>query len=454
LRNRIKARLGDLWWYTFLLFCAQRVGDAINLFIGLWLVPHYVPQAELGAVLPLAQIGNVLGLPLMVLLWGMTRFLSLYAANQETGKLKALLRDASCLMLVLVLGTLAYANFVMPPVFERMRVANGHLGMLIVLSGAVAAAAPIASTALQGLKLFRTTIIVTLISAPLRLAVMAVCLPIRGLSGYFVGQTIPGLITMGFSFVGLRHILNRKVKAVPYWRADGKRILAYLIPCALLAFFSVMQSSVETFVIRHRLPDLESAAFYMISRFAETGAYMGIAVIFVAFPLIAEKHERGEATERIMWHSMAGTLLAGGLLAGGFLLFGRMLLGSVASWRLYAGFAPQMALLTLIHAVRVATSCFLSAEMACGRSRYLLHYGFLLSMESVLLYASTGFLFFVPYVPADWIRAVELFNPCRLTFVLQVMFAFSLLPFIAVITHALIRRRRAAAPRPALQPTT
>ena len=50
--HRIHERCGDLWWYAALLFMAQRFGDTINMFVGMWLVPKYVPQDELGAVLP------------------------------------------------------------------------------------------------------------------------------------------------------------------------------------------------------------------------------------------------------------------------------------------------------------------------------------------------------------------------------------------------------------------
>ena len=54
--HKIHERCGDLWWYAVLLFVAQRFGDAINMFVGMWLVPKYVPQEELGAVLPLMSI--------------------------------------------------------------------------------------------------------------------------------------------------------------------------------------------------------------------------------------------------------------------------------------------------------------------------------------------------------------------------------------------------------------
>ena len=83
LLSSIKSRLGELWWYTLILFCVQRLGDVINVFVGLWLVPRYVPQEELGAVLPLLQVGGTLGLPLTILLGPFTKFLNTYATRGE-----------------------------------------------------------------------------------------------------------------------------------------------------------------------------------------------------------------------------------------------------------------------------------------------------------------------------------------------------------------------------------
>ena len=92
--HRIHARVGDLWWYTALLFVAQRCGDVINMFVGMWLVPRYVPQEELGAVLPLTQFVSLVGLPLGVIAIPFMKYLNLYAEKGEYGKVKALLRDA------------------------------------------------------------------------------------------------------------------------------------------------------------------------------------------------------------------------------------------------------------------------------------------------------------------------------------------------------------------------
>ncbi|MEI7901560.1 MAG: hypothetical protein WCK89_15015 [bacterium] len=439
--SKIKQRLGSLWWYTLIMFCVQRFGDVINMFVGLWLVPQYVSPSELGAVLPLVQMGNILGLPLMIVMGPFVKFLNTHATHGEYGKVKALLRDGCLFTLLLFLATMLYARFVLPPVFERMRVAEGSLGLLIVLSGVVAVAAPIATTALQGLKKFRIVILVGILGAPLRLATMAVCLPIRGLSGYFVGQTLPNLLTMCIAFFGLRHILGRAVKAEPYWRSDGKRMLAYMGPCGIVIVLGVMQMAVEAFVIRHRLPDLESAAYYMISRFAEMGAYMGMTMIFVAFPLIAERHEKGETSGRLLWHSMGGTLAVGLSLALLFFLFGAWLFRQVDAWHPYAAFAPQMSVLTMMYAFRLATGCFTSHEMACRRFTFLSYYGVLLVVEMLVLYGLTGYRFFSAFIPGAWMTTIEALNPCCLSFVLGVMFMFTLLAFGASLAHALRQAR-------------
>ena len=57
----LRTKLGPLWWYTLMIFLVQRFGDVINAFIGVWLVPRYVPMEELGSLRPLMQIGALLG---------------------------------------------------------------------------------------------------------------------------------------------------------------------------------------------------------------------------------------------------------------------------------------------------------------------------------------------------------------------------------------------------------
>ncbi len=440
LGRQIKARLGDLWWYTLIMFCVQRFGDAVNLFTGLWLVPLYVPQAELGAVLPLVQVGYVLALPLMVFLGPFNKFLNTYATRGETGKVKALLRDGLLLAVLIFVATMLYARIVMPPVFERMRVAEGSLGFLIVLSGVVAATAQIPTTALQGLKNFRMITYAGLLSAPLRLLTMLVCLPIRGLSGYFVGQTAPYLLSAGIGIFGLRHVLSRKIQAMPYLRTDGRRILAYMMPCGVLAGIGILQMAVETFVIRHQLPDIESAAYYMISRFAEASGYLSTTMLFVSFPLMAERHVRGESSTRLLWHTVWGTLATGLLASLAFCCMGSWLFLSVPTLRPYAAFIPHLVALTVLISLRGATFCLINHELACDRFAFVGCVVGPLVAEMIVLYAVTGYRFFTPYIPVIWLTNLAAFNPCRLSVVIDIMLFFAVIVFVALLVHKLTRK--------------
>lgn len=62
LLNKLHARLGDFWWYSLMIFMAARAADCLNVFVGLWLVPKYVPPSELGAVQPLTNFASLLPL--------------------------------------------------------------------------------------------------------------------------------------------------------------------------------------------------------------------------------------------------------------------------------------------------------------------------------------------------------------------------------------------------------
>lgn len=433
--NKIKERLGPLWWYMIILFCVQRVGDVINMVIGVYVIPKYVPQEELGAVLPLTKVGALLVLPLSILLLTFKKFLNKYAVHEEVGKIKRLLLDMFMLSAVLSCAALLYARFFMPFLFERMRVADGRLGILIVASGIIGVVAPVFSSTLEALKRFQLIAVVQLLSAPLRLATLLICMPIRALSGYFMGQIVPDLFSMGLSLWRLIPLLSSKIKSVPYWKTDGMAMLRYTGPIAMYSVFGMLVTVAEAFVIRHRLPDIESAGYYMISRFAEIGNYLGNSVILVLFPLVAERFERGQKSFAMLNQSL-GVILAGGVaLATAFQFFGRPLFSVLPDWGLYVEFVPQMVLLTVIISLRSATGCYMTHEMACARFGYIYYCSGLHCLEVCLLYGVTGYTFFKPYVPEKWIVRIAELNPGRLDFILQVMCVFSVLNVVGIAFH-------------------
>ena len=439
--NVIHAKLGDLWWFTLLLFAAQRFGDAINMFVGLWLVPRYVPQAEIGAVLPLAQVVSVLGLPLGILAIPFMKFLDIYNSRGEAGKVKSLLRDVFIGTGILSLVVLLLAGLVLPFFFERMRVATGMLGVLVVLGSVLTAVATIFGNAVQGLKMYSTTVWFNLLGAPMRLVTMAVAMPFRALSGYFAGQCAAPAVSVGGSLWALRKRFGSTVKAKPYWREDRKAILYYTIPIAIWTIVGTLTSALEALVIRHRLTDFESAGYYMITRFTDIASYLGGTFIIFLFPMVAGLSAMNSRSRRVLVHSLYGTIV-GGLLVGVLLhIGGRSLLGLNALWNPFQPLAGMMFPICVLNVLMLSGSCFATYEMAQGRFGFFRYAVPLILFKSLFLYAVTGIGFFEGVLPGEWVDFVRTLNPCRLSFVIYFLICAHAAIFVCFVVHEVIRVR-------------
>lgn len=419
--DQIHARLGDLWWYTILLFVAQRIGDIINMFVGLWLVPKCVGPQDLGAVLPLTQLISLVGLPLGIVATPFMKYLTVYAEKGEYGKVKALLRDVFLGTAALAVVTLVFAWLILPFFFERVRVAAGSLGFLIVLGSVLAAVSTIFGNAVQGLKLYNATVWFNLLGAPFRLVTMLVAMPFRALSGYFAGQCAPyGVSIVGAVWV-LRKRLGRAVQAQPYWREDGGAMIRYTIPLIFSSVVSTVTSTIETLVIRHRLSDFESAGYYILTRFTDIASYFGSAFIVFLFPMVAGLAAGSRESKRVVLHSIAGTTV-GGLVVGGVLaVAGGWILSLSSLWATYTPLKGMMFPICVLNVLLMVGNCLTTYKIARGEFRFFWYLLPLILLKGGFLYAVTGVSFFHGMVPESWIALVESWQPCRLSFVIATL---------------------------------
>jgi O-antigen/teichoic acid export membrane protein len=439
IKNSIKSRLGELWWYTIVVFMTQQLGAVVSTFIGLWLVPKYVPKEDLGALLPLAAIGSLLGLPLTILMIPFMKFLTKYMVQEEYGKVKALLRDVFILVGITFLLISALSYLFMPLIFVRMRVENGFLSMLIICTGIMGALAPVFSTALQALKKFKMMSALGFLSTLVRLVTLLIALPIRGLSGYFVGQLIPLLLGVLASLASLRNHLSSNVKMVSYWSEDWKPILKFTAWNALLYSVSQIMVTTEGFVIRHRLTDVESAGYYMISRFAEISFYISSACTVVLFPLISEQHEKGvNHDHRLLNQSTIISFTAGLLFAIAITPFVRFLFIVKSDWTIYLPFIPHLFVLSLLQVIRGSTHSFVLYKTAKNEFGFIPYYMLVFGLEIIVLYSLAGYAFFTPWMPTHWMEALVAFNPCRLSVVLGIIMLHSIAILVYVVT-AIVR---------------
>ena len=290
--KRLHNKLGDFWWYSLMLFCACRAADLLNAFVGLWLVPKYVAPSELGAVQPLTQFANFLAIPITICAVAFMKEMTALATRGEYGKMKSLMRGVFVGAAIFLALALVISKLALPLFLERIRVAEGSLGFLILAAAFTGAVAPIYQNALQALKRFKTISLISIVGAPMRFLAMLIAMPFRALSGYFFGQSASPAFAIVASVWSLRKELS--VPAEPYWTRDTFRQMAkLLLGIAAYHIAGNMLGLVEQTVLRQRLPDIDSAGYYMASRFSDIAAFVACTLMTVLFPFTASLATEG-----------------------------------------------------------------------------------------------------------------------------------------------------------------
>ena len=419
---QLKTRLGEFWWASLLMFLACRFGDLINAFIGLWLVPKYVGMDELGAVLPLMNFAGMLAMPISIFSIAFMKQVNVLATAGEYGKMKTMLRGVFVAAGIFLISAIVLTRFLMPYLLERIRVAEGSLGVLIIAASFVGAVAPIYMNALHGLKRFKTISTINVLCAPIRLIAMLVTMPFRALAGYFVGQAAAPSFQIGASMLTLRHELGGNIVAKPYWTLGMVRFfVGYIFLVSLYFLVPTFTSFYETLLIRQRLLPVDSAAYYMISRFAEIGTYAGATLSAVIFPFASERYVKGGNPNRLILRSMGVSLGFGMVFAGVLYLLGPFAFTLVPDGATYMSYLPEMAELTVILAAGAAVNCGILGDIAADDFRFLWWWIPLHVLYGTALIFATGFGYFAGWLPHGLVAWLERMLAHGLDFYLALM---------------------------------
>lgn len=399
--DRLHARLGDFWWYSLMLFCACRAADLLNAFIGLWLVPKYVGASELGAVMPLSSFAGFIALPVSIFATAFMKEITVLAAHNEYGKMKSLMRGVFiCAGIFLILALLT-TRLVLPAFLTRIRVGEGSLGILIVSTAFVGAIAPIYSNALQALKRFKTISLLSVISAPIRFIVMIVAMPFRAISGYFAGQTAVPAFSIVASIWALRKELS--VPAEPYWNRQVFRNFSVML-LGIGAYFyagNILMLTEQT-ILRQRLPDIDSAAYYMATRFSDIASFFGGTLAIVLFPFTATLAAEGKPTRTLVFKSSIAAIVPGALLAVAFYFLGRPILAILPDGDKYIEYAWAIPWLICLTSLSAIQSFHLNTEVSAGRFKFLRWWVPINIVFAAGLILVTGCGYFADYLPKSW----------------------------------------------------
>lgn len=368
--TKLHLRLGDFWWYSLMIFCAMRAADLMNAFVGLYLVPKYVDSAELGAVMPLAQFANFLAIPAAVFATTFRQELTALANERAFGKMKTLMRGVFIATALFFFIAMIVSRFVLPEFLSRLRIAEGSLGFVILAASFVSTFAPVYTNALQTLKKFKAYSYINIISAPIRLLTMLVMMPFRALTGYFVGQASTPAFSIGASIIALRKELA--VPAEVYWtREILQRVSGLFTVFAIYAMLTGLPPLIEATTIRQCLPADESAAYYMVTRFADLSTILTTTLCFTIFPFAAEFAAKGKDTRPLILKCMGATVLFTSSLAIFFALFGASILKILPQGDIFAPYAWAIPAVIGLSTLAQCGSYFTSARIAANRLGFM-----------------------------------------------------------------------------------
>ena len=425
-------RLGDFWWYSLMLFCACRAADLLNAFVGLWLVPKYVDPSELGAVMPLGNFAGLLALPVAVFANTFRNEVSSLSLEREFGKLKTLMRTVFIATGVFLAVAIIVAHFTLPMFLERIRIVDGLLGLILIATSFITAVAPIFTNTIQALKKFKANALMNIIGAPLRLLMMLAAMPFRPIAGYFVGQGASPAFNIVASVFSLRKELS--VPAEPYWNRDvvrkfSKLLFMFLISGAAGSLCTVVEST----VLRQRLPDLDSAGYYMATRFSDISSFLYNTLVFTLFPFTAAIAAEGRDTRPLILKAAAATIGFSTLVALPFFFFGDTILSLLPHGEQYSAYWWAIPWQIGVSTLGALIGLYVTAEISANRFRFMLWMVPLDALYPVLLLAVTGHGYFTGVIPASCTDFLATHNIGSLDTMLWWMTGFNALKVIGCL---------------------
>ncbi len=429
----LKHKLGPLWWYTALMFGVARLGDIVNLYIGMFLVPSVISQEQLGAVLPLLKFSMLAGVPLLIIVRTGLKFLNVFHVAGEKGKIKAVLRDMMAVTTVLSVAVLGLLWVGRDFLRERLGFEDSQTIWLVGALGIVLTCwVPLATMASQGLKRFYGLIVSNLLAPVVRVVAILLLLQRFQVAGYLASSLASSLVVVVFLIWGIRRFWQPGTVAASY-RAHRSEILRYMLPIGLFSIALTGQQAMEPWIIRQRLPLEESAAYYIVALLGNIPLFLSTALTPFLFPLVSEQHERRQATHRTQIQVLSIMAAVGGAIVVVYALFGEQILALHPAWRTYLRFAPFVWHFALISTLSAVINLHLWVENACRRFSYLKYFVPTVFVELTVLYALMGWPFFKRWLPDALWQAVDSIIVRDLSFIFLFMLSARLLTVAMVL---------------------
>jgi hypothetical protein len=201
------------------------------------------------------------------------------------------------------------------------------------------------------------------------------------------------------------------VKSDPYWtRQVVGRFLFLFVGIMMVYGTSTFCATVEQLIIRQRLPEVDSAAYYMLTRFADMTGFLSAALSITLFPYAGELASKGRSAVSLVLKCSLSMVVFGVALSMAFVWKGEWLLSILPSGELYAPFAKYIPWLIAINIMGAIVGFFTTAEISAGRFAFLRWWIPLHLIYVALMLMVTGHGYLNAILPGDIVDFIASFN--------------------------------------------
>jgi len=377
-----KLRTNELWRFSLLLMITARIGDVINMVISLFLVPEMMDHSEIGAILPLMRMINVIAVPITVTAAVFLRFSTKFEANGQPEKTNKLLHDFWRISLVLGLTILFAMVLLARPLGKYYEVSDFRVVWVIGTLGLLACCIPPLQTAIQVLERYRMFVWGNLGGPTLRLIFAILLIGPLQILGLFIANASASVIRAVLMMRdAVPFILSRKKQKS--YRGHLPDMMKFAIPFGVYTLLVTSQLFLEASVVRTALGEADSAGFFMITTLGSAPMYLLAALTPILLPILSHRHEKKIHSKQTHILMLLCALALGLCITLVLFLIGPYIFTWKESWQVFAEHGPFLWTLGLVYCLSAVDAIHRTNLHAQSNFRYLLYFGPLLFLEIV-----------------------------------------------------------------------
>jgi O-antigen/teichoic acid export membrane protein len=251
-------------------------------------------------------------------------------------------------------------------------------------------------------------------------------------------MVLAGMVSLFAAVWFLRSLIGRSVRMVSYY-SDGRDIIRFAAPVAVLTAVGCIQGFLEPFVIKHFLSSADAAGYYIVCRFGYIPSYITGTVGFVLFPLLSHRYESGHDTQGYLRQAVLFTTVVGGVAAVLLWFCGGWLLSLRPQWAAHIAYAPLIGPIGLLVTAEALSGVMVTHEIACRRFAFLWVSVPMSLLTCCVLYGSFGWIGLRSIMPEAVWQWGQGSIPRSLTFAVWTMVVARGLTAVGLYSH--VRRR-------------